>query len=60
MAWVRPPGEAEGESYARVPAVLEAKVRASSAVECMNCVLRMQQSNHKRMTQPMRDLKRLS
>ena len=34
-------------------------VRASSAVECMNSVLRMQQSRHKRMTQPMLDLKRL-
>src|SRR5262249_24354063 len=34
-------------------------VRASSAVECMNSVLRMQQSRHRRMTQPMLDLKRL-
>jgi hypothetical protein len=33
--------------------------RASSAVECMNSVLRMQQSRHRRMTQPMLDLKRL-
>jgi hypothetical protein len=59
VAWDRPLGEAEGESYARVSAVLEATVRASSAVECMNSVLRSQQSNHKRMTQPMLDLKRL-
>ncbi|AGA27528.1 hypothetical protein [Singulisphaera acidiphila] len=33
--------------------------RASSAVECMNSVLRMQQSRHRQMTQPMLDLKRL-
>jgi hypothetical protein len=43
----------------RVAAVLGATVRASSAVECMNSVLRMQQSRHRRMTQPMLDLKRL-
>jgi hypothetical protein len=42
-----------------VAAVLDSTVRASSAVECMNSVLRMQQSRHKRMTQPMLDLKRL-
>ena len=40
-------------------AVLGETIRASSAVECMNSVLRMQQSRHKRMTQPMLDLKRL-
>ena len=51
--------EEEGESYDRVEAVLDGTVRASSAVECMNSVLRMQQSRHKRMTQPMLDLKRL-
>jgi hypothetical protein len=45
--------------YEAVAAVLESTVRASSAVECMNSVLRMQQSRHKRMTQPMLDLKRL-
>jgi hypothetical protein len=59
VAWDRPLGEAERESYAQVSAVLETTVRASSAVECMNSVLRMQQSSHKRMTQPMLDLKRL-
>jgi hypothetical protein len=46
-------------SYARVSAVLRDTFRASSAVECMNSVLRMQQSRHRRMTQPMLDLKRL-
>ena len=49
----------ERVSYERVAAVLAATVRASSAVECMNSVLRMQQSRHRRMTQPMLDLKRL-
>jgi hypothetical protein len=59
VAWARPMGQAERESYGRVSAVLGGTVRASSAVECMNSVLRMQQSTHKRMTQPMLDLKRL-
>jgi hypothetical protein len=49
----------EQESYGRVSAVLLDTFRASSAVECMNSVLRMQQSRHRRMTQPMLDLKRL-
>ena len=49
----------EQASYDRVAAVLGDTVRASSAVECMNSVLRMQQSRHRRMTQPMLDLKRL-
>ncbi len=51
--------EAERASYDRVAAVLRDTFRASSAVECMNSVLRMQQSRHRRMTQPMLDLKRL-
>jgi hypothetical protein len=54
--------ELDGEeqaSYARVATVLRDTFRASSAVECMNSVLRMQQSRHRRMTQPMLDLKRL-
>lgn len=51
--------EQEEASYARVASVLEDTFRASSAVECMNSVLRMQQSRHRRMTQPMLDLKRL-
>ncbi|MHB1558531.1 MAG: hypothetical protein ACYC61_13825 [Isosphaeraceae bacterium] len=49
----------ERASYHGVAAVLGDTVRASSAVECMNSVLRMQQSRHRRMTQPMLDLKRL-
>ena len=51
--------EPEQSSYARVASVLEDTFRASSAVECMNSVLRMQQSRHRQMTQPMLDLKRL-
>jgi len=51
--------EPEQASYGRVSAVLQDTFRASSAVECMNSVLRMQQSRHKVMTQPMLDLKRL-
>jgi hypothetical protein len=49
----------ERASYQRVAAVLGDTVRASSAVKCMNSVLRMQQSRHRRMTQPMLDLKQL-
>ena len=51
--------EPEQVAYARVVAVLENTFRASSAVECINSVLRMQQARHRRMTQPMLDLKRL-
>ena len=47
------------ESYRRVAAVLSQTVRASSAVECMNSVLRMHQSRHRTLTQGMLDLKRL-
>ena len=50
------PGQA---SFDRVSAVLGDTFRANSAVECMNSVLRMQRSRHRRMTQPMLDLKRL-
>jgi hypothetical protein len=46
-------------SYRRVSQVLRQAVRASSAVECMNSVLRMHQSRHRTVTQEMLDLKRL-
>jgi hypothetical protein len=46
-------------SYRRVAAVLGRAVRASSAVECMNSVLRMHQSRHRTLSQGMLDLKRL-
>ena len=55
----RPLDEAEQAAYDRIGAILNDTVRASSAVECMNSVLRMQQARHRRMTQPMLDLKRL-
>lgn len=55
----RPRTEQEQASYDRVAAVLKGTSRASGAVECMNGVLRMQQSRHRRMTQPMLDRKRL-
>jgi len=47
------------ESYERVRGVLQKTVRASSCVECVNSVLRMQQGRHRTMSQPMLDLKRL-
>ena len=55
----RPLSAEERASYDRIAEVLEDTFRASSAVECLNSVLRMQQSRHRRMTQPMLDLKRL-
>jgi len=51
--------EPEQASYDAVAAVLGDTARASGAVECMNSVLRMHQSRHRRMTQAMLDLKRL-
>jgi hypothetical protein len=47
------------KSYRQVAAVLGRAVRASSAVECMNSVLRMHQSRHRTLNQGMLDLKRL-
>ena len=47
------------ESYRPVAAVLSRAVRASSAVECMNSVLRMHQSRHRTLNQGLLDLKRL-
>jgi hypothetical protein len=48
-----------GESQARVRRVLRNAWRASSLVECVNSVARMQQARHRRMTQGLLDLKRL-
>jgi hypothetical protein len=47
------------KSYEAVARVLRLTVRASSAVECMNSVLRMHQSRHKTVNQGLLDLKRL-
>jgi hypothetical protein len=55
----RPLNAVEQAAYARVSAVLRSTVRASSAVEGMNSVLRMQQGRHRRITQGLLDLKRL-
>src|SRR5438309_263892 len=46
-------------SYGAVSRVLRGTVRASSAVECMNSVLRMHQSRHRTVSQGLLDLKRL-
>ncbi len=47
------------QAYARVGYILTHTVRASSAVECMNSVLRMHQARHRHVSQGMLDLKRL-
>jgi hypothetical protein len=47
------------EWYTAMARVLRATVRASSAVECMNSVLRMHQSRHRTVSQGLLDLKRL-
>jgi hypothetical protein len=45
--------------YREIAAVLSQTVRASSAVECMNSVIRMHHARHRNMTQGLLDLKRL-
>ena len=52
-------GPAGAEALALVPGVLAGVWRASSLVEGLNSVLRMQQSRHRRLTQGLLDLKRL-
>jgi hypothetical protein len=47
------------ESYRAVASVLSRAVRASSAVEGMNSVLRMHQARHRTLNQGLLDLKRL-
>jgi hypothetical protein len=46
-------------AVAGVREIFRRAYRASSLVECINSVLRMQQSRHRKMTQGMLDLKRL-
>ena len=48
-----------GSSYRRVARVLSGVVRASSAVEGMNSVLRMHPARHRNLTQGLLGLKRL-
>jgi hypothetical protein len=52
-------GAAGEAAYQRVARVLRRVVRASSAVECVNSVVRMHQTRHRHLTQPLLDLKRL-
>lgn len=52
-------GEAGASAVASVRSVLGTAWRASSLVECLNSVARMQQSRHRRMTAGLLDLKRL-
>ena len=47
------------DEASRVRAVLRGVWRASSLVECVNSVARMQQARHRKMTQGLLDLKRL-
>jgi hypothetical protein len=47
------------DQAASVHRVLRGVWRASSLVECVNSVARMQQSRHRKMTQGLLDLKRL-
>lgn len=47
------------QAVAEVRGVLRGVWRASSLVECINSVARMQQSRHRKMTQGLLDLKRL-
>jgi hypothetical protein len=48
-----------GTGYAAVAAALSGVVRASSAVECVNSILRMHQGRHRNLSQGLLDLKRL-
>jgi hypothetical protein len=50
VAAQRPLERAEQVAYDQMATILNDTVRASSAVECMNSILRMQQSRHRRMT----------
>jgi hypothetical protein len=52
-------GDAGTAAVAQVEHVLGQAWRASSLVECLNSVARMQQSRHRRMTPGLLDLKRL-
>jgi hypothetical protein len=52
-------GAVGAQAVAGVRDVLRGMWRASSLVECLNSVARMQQSRHRKMTQGLLDLKRL-
>jgi hypothetical protein len=54
------PANGEGQQVvAAIRDILRRAYRASSLVECINSVLRMQQARHRKMTQNLLDLKRL-
>ena len=53
-------GKKAPDGYRRVQRVLRRVVRASSAVACLNSVVRMHQARHRTLTQGLLDLKRLS
>jgi hypothetical protein len=59
MAWCQKRWPTWQASYLRVAAVLRGTVRASSAVEGVNSVVRMHQSRHRTLNQGLIDLKRL-
>jgi hypothetical protein len=52
-------GPAGAQAVAAVQDICRRAYRASSLVECINSVLRMQQARHRKMTQGLLDLKRL-
>lgn len=56
LSKVGPVGE---QAVAAVREILRRAYRASSLVECINSVLRMQQARHRKLTQGLLDLKRL-
>jgi hypothetical protein len=53
-------GEPGQHAATAVRDILRRAYRASSLVECLNSVLRMQQARHRKMTQGLLDLKRLA
>jgi hypothetical protein len=52
-------GEVGQQAVTKVREIFRHAYRASSLVECINSVLRMQQAGHRQMTQGLLDLKRL-
>jgi hypothetical protein len=52
-------GDGWRESYKKVSQLLARVLRASSAAECVNSVVRMHQARHRNLTQELLDLKRL-
>jgi hypothetical protein len=52
-------GETGKQAQAAVQSIFAGAYRASSLVECINSVLRMQQASHRKLTQGLLDLKRL-